>query len=201
MKRAMNSLLMIATTLGITNASAMVQPGWERPILSAQMKKISAVGHFNFSRKANLTLTKKDGAINPTGMRLELEEYTVTPPIGEPTDPTFGHPPFGHPAFTARSVKLKINNIETDGCGSTIYYARLMPLVAHPELTDAPTVGARFTITLKDHSTRICTDLQPNLWEAHVREGFGWCGTGDATMDLVGNPREVFTRADLPLEE
>lgn len=79
-------------------------------------------------------------------------------------------------------VTLEIYQTEIDACGSTHYYAKNAVRIK------SPAVGYRYNVHLTDHTTRRCRDLPAYKWEANVRSGFGWCGTGDAEMTLVGNP-------------
>ena len=91
-------------------------------------------------------------------------------------------------------VELAVVDVTEDECGSTIYHASLMQMDYMYRPFD-PNNQARFSLTLVDHSTRLCEDYKPNLWEANVREGWGWCGTMDSTMEAVGNPQPLFTIA------
>jgi hypothetical protein len=84
-----------------------------------------------------------------------------------------------------RTVQLKITKTEAGDCGSTHVYASL-------ENTERDArgiaTGPRYSVHLVDHSTRTCRDRKLYMFEATVRSGFGWCGTGDSTMTLRGNP-------------
>jgi hypothetical protein len=76
-------------------------------------------------------------------------------------------------------VVLNVYNVELDACGSKHVYARL---------TGEDAVGgARYNVHFVDHATNTCDMVRAWLWEADVRMGFGWCGTGDSTMTLQGN--------------
>ena len=63
----------------------------------------------------------------------------------------------------------------TDSNGVRSFVARL---------PDTNANGARFSIILEDS---IASDGQ-RTWSASVRKGFGWCGTMDSTMELLGTP-------------
>ncbi len=68
-----------------------------------------------------------------------------------------------------------------------------------PELTYLPVEGdrniqRRLSVVLIDHTNLTCRIHKPFKWEASVREGYGFCGTMDATMELEGNPELVLRR-------
>jgi hypothetical protein len=154
------------------NANAIYNPEWERPIFGAEMEITHTNRGFEGVSEVNLVLTKRDGENEMTGMILSFLQ---------------AHPLKGFIGEVER--ELVITNISKDNCGSTIYNAQLATSHDLP-LED---VQARFSISLTDHSTRLCEDYRPYGWEAHVREGYGWCGTMDATMELVGNPEPLRT--------
>ncbi len=149
----------------------------ERPVQYANMDKDSATYDFTTAENVVLTLTQLDGSENPTGMLLNY-----------------------HDSKTGKfhTNLLEIVTIEKDACGSTIYNAALPQsrlalnrTGAHMEVMPISMNYARLNITLKDHTNRLCHDVIANLWEAHVREGFGWCGTMDSTMDISGQPQVI----------
>ena len=147
----------------------------ERPVQYAYMNKDNSTYGFVSAENLVLTLTQLDGANNPTGVRLNYHDSKTG-------------------AFHADV--LEIVDVSKDACGSTIYQAQLsLPHIALTGTTvnvmPVPTNYRRLNITLKDHTTRLCDDVIANLWEAHVREGFGWCGTMDSTMDLSGQPQSI----------
>ncbi|HBQ20922.1 MAG: hypothetical protein A2Z91_08715 [Deltaproteobacteria bacterium GWA2_38_16] len=169
-----------------TNAGAIVmRPGHERPIFGAAMEKVDAQGHFELASNIFLELTKRDSyrAYNtdPTGMLLT---YTV-PSVKLSSDES--------DQFV--SQKLVITDKRDVGCGSVQYIASLRPepILHYLPVEKTREMQHRFTVVLIDHSQRVCEDYRPYLWEASVREGYGWCGTMDATMEIVGNPERVYT--------
>jgi hypothetical protein len=160
-----------ATVLAVSaNAFGVYDPTWDRPLFTAfDMDIISTQHGFNDVEKVDVTLTKKDGQRKPSGITIAMEiRHSNTPEV----------------------KKLVITDITQDGCGSTVYHARL-PQKKNGRVKGA--IGARFNLTLTDHTTRLCHDMKANIWEASIREGYGWCGTMDATMELEGNPEAVIT--------
>ena len=158
-----------------TVAFAISQPGYERPLYSAQMEKVNARGHFELAQNVRLMMTQLDESETPTGLRLSyvnsmLEQFPE--------------------ATGYSSVDLTIVETREIGCGSVQHIARLRQPNDH---RDSIYNQHRFTVVLIDHTRRICEDYRPYLWEASIREGYGWCGTMDATMELRGNPKGVFT--------
>lgn len=77
---------------------------------------------------------------------------------------------------------LNIDSVEQDEQGCTWYHANLPP-----QSEDDPLGYHRFTVSLYDKST--CpTAAEGPIWIASVREGYGFCGTMDSTMELQGTP-------------
>lgn len=149
------------------NSFAVYAPGWERPILTAEdMEIVSATQAFEHAERVDLTLTKRDGQKQPTGMIVSV----VFPESSKPV-----------------VKKLTVTDISMDRCGTTTYIANL------PKKAGKAGVEARYSVVLEDHSFRRCKDIKPARWEASVRQGYGWCGTMDATMTLQGEPNPVFT--------
>lgn len=91
---------------------------------------------------------------------------------------------FTNQDMSPRKTRVQITSTEKDSCGSVTYHANF-------STGEGPATGARFSVSLTDHSARVCRDYHPFLWEAHVRSGFGWCGTMDETMELKGNPQPL----------
>jgi len=160
----------ILTFLFHLNAMAVYDPSWERPLFTSEMKVTHSEYGFKDVDQFSLTLTKRDGEKNYTGAIVKYKQEVT----GENQE-----------TFLIDVTKLlKVDQIEKDSCGSTLIYAQLAPLN-----NQSPNpMGARYHLVLLDHSSRICKDYRPYLWEASIREGYGWCGTGDSTMEGVGNP-------------
>ena len=159
-----------------TVAFAISKPGWERPLYSAQMEKVSAQGHFELAQNVRLMMTQLDESETPTGLRLSymnsmLEQFSET---------------------TGR-IDLTIVETREIECGSVQYIARLLATQQVLNMREPADLQHRFTVVLTDHTRRVCKDYRPYAWEASVREGYGWCGTMDATMELRGNPKGIFT--------
>ncbi len=165
--------------MGASEVHASFQPNWDRPLYTGKMKVTMAQRGFEGVRSAKLTLTRRDGSATegPTGMTLQ---YTVPEKV---IDSKY---------FPSHNnyVTLVVNKTEVDSCGSRQYIASLPQ---DEESRNPRRVGARFGIVLTDHSQRVCEDYRPNLWEASVHQGFGWCGTDDSRMQLSGNPEPVVT--------
>jgi len=171
----------LAIVLGLIGwsvpALAIYAPNWERPILKAKMEVTHTEFGFQNVEDVVVTLTKRDGEKNATGVTIE---YTL--PLQADSEET------------SRIVKqLQIYNIEKDSCGSTMISARLPESKVGEDNRPFHGMGARFNLTLMDHSTRICEDYRPYRWEIYAREGYGWCGTGDSVIEAVGNPSPVIT--------
>ena len=179
MKTKVNKIMFMFVGMFVftsTQAMAISKPGWERPIYSAQMEKIDARGYFADAQNIRLTLTQLDESETPTGMSLGYLNTRV--PMSDD--------------YTR--MDLTITEKRDIGCGSVQYVAQLLVPQYHIESYDKSIDNQhRFTVVLTDHTHRICRDYRPYRWEASVREGSGFCGTMDATMEIRGNPRGVFT--------
>ena len=80
-------------------------------------------------------------------------------------------------------IKLVINpDITEDTCGCR-HYRATRPQSNSEE--DENVIYIRYTVSLLDASECLCENRDFN-WTASVREGLGWCGTGDSTMKLRG---------------
>lgn len=163
---AISALIVSSLSFGIYN------PSWERPILTAPDMVIEQ-GRFGFKDldRAGLTLTQRDGSAEPTGIIVNLSY--VRKAEGD----------------SNRTIRLAVTNVSKDACGSKTIVAQLP--TSKP--TEPRGLYHRFSVVLTDHSQRLCEDYRPYMWEAKVREGYGWCGTMDATMSLYGNPEPVNT--------
>jgi len=141
---------------------AVYQAESDRPIAIAKMEVTDARFGFEAVRSVTLTLTRRD---NDGTQGLLLMFMGEGAPSGK----------------IPRVVFLEVTKTMEDDCGSTAIYAS--------RANQDPINGARWNIRLVDHRTRNCNDVKPHMWEASVRQGVvGWCGTGDATMELVGDP-------------
>ena len=165
----------VVSMFNVADARSMIRP--ERPVQYANMDKDSATYDFITAENIVLTLTQLAGSDEATGMVLNFHDSKT----GE-----------------FQTDVLEIVTIEKDACGSTIYNAALpqsrLALTttgARMEVMPIPFNSHRLNITLKDHTNRLCHDVIANIWEAHVREGFGWCGTMDSVMDISGQPEVI----------
>lgn len=166
MKKQLSAVFVAVLTLS-SSAFAIYDPSWERPMLTAfDMEITDAQYGFEKAERVDLTLTKRDGQKKATGIILSVDyAHSNAPVVNE----------------------LKITDIRKDSCGSTVYSARLEDKKGNKGME------ARMNVTLVDHAARLCDDYKPFRWEADVRQGYGWCGTGDATMSLQGEPEAVMT--------
>jgi hypothetical protein len=121
-----------------------------------------------------LLLSKQDGKHRHGQLTLSYLDNNTTCPFGD-----------GNCEPVTRTLEVPITSVKNIGCGSKEYVAQL-----HAQ---DPVNGARISIVLRDHSNRLCHDLPANLWQADVREGFGWCGTMDSTMALEGFAQPIYT--------
>jgi hypothetical protein len=174
LKQMTFSMMGLAVIGSLANmAFASYEPGRVDVVSVAKMKVISARNGFEKIRKVQLELTKRSGESQPSGMTIK---YLA------PSPSTSGD------SYVLRKTDLVIEETSQDNCGSTYYQAHLPLQQGNGEDRGREEMGGRFNITLVDHSTRLCKDYQEYLWEANVREGYGWCGTVDAVMQLKGNP-------------
>jgi hypothetical protein len=155
--------------------------GWELPYMNAEMEVITAQGAFEEVETVFIDVTRQVGSKNPTGVYLN---YDLSSDEGE---------------IENKTVALNIIEILDAGCGSVQYIARL---AAQKDEDYGYNIGLgyfdnnarpiehRFSVVITDHTKRTCRDVRRYQWEASVREGYGWCGTMDDTMSLVGNPEK-----------
>ena len=183
MKKVLFGLMgfVVVSIFNVADARSMIRP--ERPTQYAYMNKDYATQDFVSAENVVLTLTQLAGSDEATGMVLNFHDSKTG---------------------TFKTEVLEIVTIQKDACGSTIYNAALYNAeppqsrialhssTSHMEVMPVvPFNGRRLNITLQDHTNRLCHDVINNLWEAHVREGFGWCGTMDSTMDISGKPEVI----------
>lgn len=157
------SILFFSTSF---SAFAVYDPSWDRPVFSADMRITESTQIFNDAANVILTLTQRDGDKEPSGLLLRYDVVSK------------------EETFEYQRV-LKVGNISNDDCGAIHYVANL------PNQDD-PANGLRVTVHLIDYSSSKC-ESQNSPWVAEVREGYGWCGTFDARMELEGTPEPVLT--------
>ena len=63
-----------------------------------------------------------------------------------------------------------------------------LPQMPEPVDQISRVMGDRFSMTLIDYSVSDIDGEKEFVWEAIVNRGYGWCGTMDDRMELVGNP-------------
>lgn len=169
-----NIIACIATLVIAAPAMAIYAPDWERPILASYEMEIQDA-RFDFTNvvSASLTLNQRDDSDVPTSLTVELHQVPLDNLVGNDAP---------------RMIELEVTTVEEIECGSRMIYASLPQADVDPE--DHP-IMARFSVALTDHTTRVCDDQVPNVWIANVREGYGWCGTMDASMTLLGDPEHL----------
>ena len=83
-------------------------------------------------------------------------------------------------------VELELTLVDKDECNRTYYDARL-------KTQNSNGMTERYSVRLVNRDNTTCSEYglryHAYAWTAEVRKGYGWCGTMDATMSLVGNPR------------
>ncbi len=165
-KMSMVMMMAVATAVASTTALAeMKEAGTYVPYLAAKMEVKHAEGVFRKGGGFQVSMGEKVGE---QGMFVEFSYWQASraPQLGL--------------AVPVSQLFVVEKSAETD-CGSTIYLG-----------TYGGAQGVRGSIEFVDHSTRVCEDFRPFRWEVRVRQGFGWCGTGDSIVELMGNPEPVF---------
>ena len=176
--------LLLTTLIALSAvANAIHQPVYPRPILGAAMEVTASWGMFNNAREVSLTLMRH----GPTPGQKE-DVYSIVLDFLLLDRLNSGD-------VIEVSKNLVVVNSYVDNCGSTVYDAQLSDVftTGARAKVQQPHVGERFSVTLVDHSTRLCEDYRPYVWEAHVRSGYGWCGTMDSVMKIVGNPEPPYS--------
>ena len=155
---------------------AIYDPDWMKPILSAKMEIVHATGTFQNIDQVELTLSKHTSGKQADQLTLSyVEAPECIQEMGDECLPVI------------RNVTVSIKEEIDLGCGSKEYHASLNDV-------NDPTYGGRFTIILQDHMGRTCENAPaPYLWQASIRKGYGWCGTMDSKLEIVGNPAPVYT--------
>lgn len=166
MKARFASLIALVSLVA-GQANAIVRPGWERPILRAELQQLAAGGAVtNYHLKKSLTMNKQDGFRQPTSFTLveENQVFCVRAPC----------PPI------KRVRQFRVQSVAKVGCGSVRYTS---VEVAPHGLTDFPAA----VLNLTDHTTRLCDDYRPYLWEVTVRS------PREALRRFGGKPEPVYT--------
>ncbi len=176
MGKIMNKLFMLGFASVLAAGSLqMAQATYPAPdagvVATADMEVVSSQNFFRSPQDVQMDLTRRSDDQNVVGLNLR---YTL-PNISTSMTPD-----------QKVSYALGVDSVSKDECGSTIYVARL------GNSDPSQPVGPRLSLVLVDHLTRTCRDYQPYRWEARLRSGFGWCGTGDAVLKLRGNPAPSF---------
>lgn len=149
----------------LSSAQAAIIPGWDRPLQSAEMKVVEAVGTLEGVTEASLTQFRQDPIAAP-GAAFERQQgfiLTLTKHVAS------------EGALISQAYRLV--NVKTEtSCGSKIFTA----------------VAPGVTLKLQDNTTRLCRDLRPGTWEATLEiSDMGLETSGK--LRLVGNPEVVYT--------
>jgi len=156
-----------ALALVASSAHAIYRPGWERPVLRAELQQLSGGTVINYHLKKSLTLNKADGSRKAATSYTLVEEqqvYCIQAPC----------PPI------KRVRQFVIQSSRAVGCGSKKITAVEQAPVG---LTDFPAA----TLTVLDHSARRCDDRQLYTWMITVGS------KREAKRFFGGNPEPVYT--------
>lgn len=86
-----------------------------------------------------------------------------------------------------KKKKLVVDEILTEGDVEVLYASLPVDVSliapAHPRAQ----VAERFSVVLRSYLGTVLAEGEP-LWRVSVRQGFGFCGTCDAVMELEGDP-------------
>ena len=161
----MRALFLILGVVFVLTAQFMVlKSSPENVFLEAQNMVVkNPTNGFESVKKGTIQLLKDPQSAEVVGMKVILTFETI------------------NNLFSKRIIDLVINDISVDNCGTTNYYAGL-------EDYSSENGFHRFNVYLQDHSHRICTDVVEARWVARVNEGYGFCGTMDDHMTLLGEP-------------
>jgi hypothetical protein len=99
----------IWAVFGINSAQAIFNPGWERPILGAELKLTHGMGSLANTQTLELTMTRRDGSLHSTGFEALVD---------------------------GKLFKLQTTNVSQNTCGSTIYVASGLSLKSLPASID-----------------------------------------------------------------
>ncbi len=156
---ALSALALVAVS---APAHATFNPGYDRPILSAEVKVTQATGDFRELENVTIVEAHRDGAKN-------VVTYTFEANGQEP-------------------IKFVKISTEDAGCGSIKHTA-----IDIESLLDNDKRG--YTLTLVDHSRRICEDYRPGLWDVTISKMGSMLPIAEEATVLsgYGNPELVFS--------
>lgn len=178
MKRTLAALCFFVLS---TNLFAIYDPKWERPVLRAEMNKGEATGFFTVVSNPRVTLTKRDGSKNFTGIYLVYELASIC----------HGNSPDCPPSVFETHF-LKITKIKKyDGF---VEYSAKNVTIPNCHYKVWPYEKETYEIILRDYGSNCPNEFR---WEAMV--GYkstikGSLTMSISTMKLVGNPVEVVTK-------
>lgn len=99
MFKAISKLLVITSIFVSVEALAVALPGWERPVATSSLQIMKSTGIFTEISESQIVLTKRDGATEPTGVQINLDDEDLF--------------------FT-------ITDIKESACGATVYQASML---------------------------------------------------------------------------
>ncbi|NCN26576.1 hypothetical protein GW915_03290 [bacterium] len=177
MKAQLIKLVTLSFTLASLPALAVYEEGQDRAIMEIRNANIEHASYsFETAQDVSLTMTRRDGKAGFLGFNFEAKAVVGGNLV-----------PIGY--------KLEVTSIDVAQDGSTIYYATL------PNEVMNAGAGHRVNLTLIDHSTSTKGDYKDAQWEVSIRDGYGWCGTMDSTIEFTGNPAPVYTIEQMLLPE
>ncbi|MFH1728700.1 MAG: hypothetical protein ABIA04_09810 [Pseudomonadota bacterium] len=161
---------------------AFFDPGFERPILKANMAKSNPTGHFAYTQNIVITLKKLDASEYPTGLDLYYDSpyFCTTEADCLPSSPAI------------YNLKIQKENIKDLGCGSWQYMATgILPFEYNSK--GEVTYWRNIVVTLQDNFQYFCENIIDAKWKATVTEGYSSEEEFDSTVNLLGEPDLIFS--------
>ena len=143
----------------------------DRPVSSANMSVVAATGIYQGLE--NVRLEKWSQNLNgffADAAEMNQHRYTYKLTVNDTT------------------LQLGIEDVTTDECGSQIVVLKDMES-AGPSI---PT-SASFTMTLTDHSHRVCEDYKAYQWELSVVYKDSLSSQDNGKLLVMGNPEAVYS--------
>ncbi|MEI8348229.1 MAG: hypothetical protein WCG27_12230 [Pseudomonadota bacterium] len=168
--------LLLLSFLFTIPSYAEYKPGWDRPIAKSDMKVVSARGFFEHAENVQLFLALRDDA------QRSKVKGVLTLSYHDPNAVCL-HDRLPDQCGN-REITVPITEIKHEGL-ETIYIAQ--------QTTGDVAVAHRISIVLNTQMAHPWPENDPDQWKVNVREGFGWCGTMDATMEAEGVAEPIFT--------
>ena len=165
------NLALVSLMFVSLSASAILRPGWQRPIMSARMTELSSNGQtINDGYKKVMTLHKLDESKKATQISFKEEQSVMCPMIYIPG--------YRCPSFIEVNTVFTIESIKTDSCGKKTYVAR--------ELMDGRITRSSAVLTLQDFTQDRCEYVVHSTWFARIANIHG-------VRSFRGNAEAVYT--------